>query len=226
MNARLDELQSVPRLEGALIDVSDPQLTEPHPVALNIDEKASFANRFDAARYLHSILGEGRIEDPQQDLMLWGWLSALYFDQLCPADASGTRKVRQRARYMPSTDYTTRYRHLLLGPFRIYQSHAVAPEQALAALTGSLDTPGELAEQISARVELVATPSIIAAATLLYIDGASGKPRRGAAGAGRGSVRRFGVIVRQYDMTWDLAGMSPEAIVARLPREFDRFRDD
>lgn len=224
INRRLDELTVEARLDGPLIDLSDPALSEPHPLAIQVDDSAQFATRFSAAQYLHSTLGGGRIENVGQDLRLWAWLSAVYFDQLCPPDGHGRRRVGQRARYIPSTNYTTSYRHLLLGPFRIFQSHAIDPERALAALTGRLDAPGELAEQLSGRVEIIATPSIIAAATQLYIDSESRLPRRGAAGNGRGSVRRFGRIVRQYDLTWDLAGMTAASILERLPSEFDRFK--
>lgn len=224
--SRLDALTIDRRLDGALIDIADPTLSELYPIGVQIDESTTFASRIQCAEYLYSAFGDGRIENVEQELFLWGWLAAVYFNQLCPPDGNGVRKVGQRARYLPSTDYTTRYRHLLLGPYRIYQSHAGDPDKALAALTGRVDTPGELAEQLASRVEVIATPSIVGAATLLYIDPDSRLPRRGAAGAGRGSVRRFGRILRQYDVTWDLAGMTPEAIVARLPGEFDRFRPD
>lgn len=220
----LDVVADQRRLDGSPIGLADPALSEPHQLGVQIDESRVFASRFDCAEYLYSILGEGRVENAEQDLMLWGWLAAVYFDQLCPPDGNGIRKIGQRARYLPSTRYTTRYRHLLAGPYRIYQSHADDPSRALAALAGRVDSPGELAEQLSARVEVIATPSIVGAATLLYMNPETGSPRRGAGGAGRGSARRFGRIVRQYDLTWDLAGMTPESIVARLPQEFDRFR--
>src|SRR5688500_4703914 len=120
----LDALTIERRLDGPPIPLSDPEMSELHPLGVPIDEERAFSSRFDCARYFHSVFGEGRVENVEQDLDLWGWLAGVYFDQLCPRDGNGLRKVGQRARYLPSTDYTTRYRHLLVGPYRIYQSHA------------------------------------------------------------------------------------------------------
>src|SRR5689334_5636633 len=97
------------------IDPFDPALSTPHPIPLQIDEAKRFSNRFECAGYLFSVLGTGQIENVEQDFALWNWLSVIFFDQLCPADGRGHRKLRQRARYVPSPDYNTAYRHLLLG---------------------------------------------------------------------------------------------------------------
>jgi hypothetical protein len=222
--AALDQLAQTGESSATPIDPTDPALSEPHPIPLQIDEQRHFENRFDCAAYLFSIFGTGQIENVEQDFLLWSWMSVVWFDQLCPANGHGRRELKQRARYVPSADYNKAYRHLLLGPYRIYQAHAADPSMSLVALTGQIDAPGELAEQLAGRREVISTPSVLGAATLLYIDANNRTPKRGAAGAGRGAARRFGKTLKQYDLTWDLAGLTPQEIVNLLPAEYDRFR--
>jgi hypothetical protein len=47
--------------------------------------------------------------------------------------------------------------------------------------------------------------------------------KRGAAGSGPGSARRFADILNQFDLTWDLYAMKMLAIRQMMPAEFKRF---
>lgn len=220
----LERLVESHAIDGELLALDDPMLSEPHPLGILVDDARSFGTRFELCEYLHQLFESTGTADPLADVGLWAWLSVVWFSQLCPPKSDGTVVPGAVARYVPSADYKRSYRHLLLGPYRIFRSHGSHPELALAALCGPLDKPGELGEQLGARVEIAATPSIVGAATLLYVDPASKRPKRGAGGSSKGTPRRFGTVIRQLDVTWDLAGMTPEEIVFRLPREFDRFK--
>ncbi len=78
-------------------------------------------------------------------------------------------------------------------------------------------------EQLASRQSIITNDTIMEVASRLYID-ASKKQKKGAASKKNGSVRRFTEIINQFDLTWDLYGMSPERLMELLPKEFDKFR--
>jgi hypothetical protein len=133
--------------------------------------------------------------------------------------------VGEQARYIPAvTDFQKRYRHLLAGPFRVFRTHRDNPARALVLLCGPVHKPGEIVEQIINRQEIISNPKAVEAATTIYFDARTGSFKRGAAGKGGGSARRFAEILNQFDVTWDLYWMSAAGILSKLPSEFDRFR--
>jgi hypothetical protein len=196
--------------------------------ALNVDvdiEQRTFETRFDLARYLDSKLTASGLVEIVQDIGLWAWLALYYFDQLCPRDESGRRRAGERAKWIPAVDdYRKYYRHLVAGPYRIYRAHYDNPLRAFAALAGPPDRPGEIAEQLASRQEIVTNKTAMELATLMYIDRKSHRPKRGAAGSGPGSARRLADVLNQYELTWDLYALDTLTLLNLMPAEFDRFR--
>ena len=186
-----------------------------------------FGRRFAAAEYLFNLFKDSGLSDIERDRGLWAWLSLFYFDELCPPDARRRRKPGERARWIPETSVSWRYyRHLLAGPYRIYGAHSDHPERAMLVLCGSLHQPGDIVEQIASRQEIITNGGIMEAASSLYYDASSGKPRRGAATKeGKGTVRRFIDILNQFDVTWDLYSLEAGDVIQMLPDEFSRFRE-
>ena len=92
-------------------------------------------------------------------------------------------------------------------------------------LTGSLHQPGEIAEQLTSRQDLVSSRTVMALATLLYLDPATHRPRRGSGSAGPGTPRRLAEVLAQLDVTQDIYGMDVARLLGLLPGEFARFRD-
>lgn len=195
-----------------------------HP-AIDIEER-TFGSRYAAAAYLDSLFKDSGMTGIEHDRGLWAWLSLFYFEELCPPKAGGKRQPGQIARWIPESDVSWRYyRHLLGGPYRIYAAHSDAPERALLVLCGPLHQPGEIVEQIVSRREIVTNSGIMEAASHLYYDRSSGRPKRGAATKeGRGTVRRFTDILNQFDLTWDLYSLESPDLLQMLPDEFLRFR--
>ena len=188
-------------------------------------EVRSFANRMHAARYLDSSLSAASVPDMEHDQGLWAWLALFYFEVLCPVGRSNRRKPGERARWIPAvTNFRKYYRHLLAGPYRIFRAHRTNPDAALALLCTPVDKPGDIAEQLASRQELVTNRALVEVATRLYVDTRTNQPRRGAAGRGPGSARRLADVVNQLDLTWDLYALTPGELMAILPPEFDRFR--
>lgn len=183
-----------------------------------------FASRFELAKYVDSKLTESGLKNIERDVALWAWLTLFYFDQLCPVEKDGSRKPGERARYIPAVeDYRKYYRHLVAGPYSIYRAHRDDPARVLAVLAGPVDKPGDIAEQLASRQEIVTNKAAMALATNLYIDSATQKAKKGAAGRGPGSARRFADVLNQFDLTWDLYAMQMTAMLQMMPSEFKRF---
>lgn len=197
-------------------------------------EPQIFGSRFAAAKYLLETLDGSGLTQVEQDRGLWAWLALFYFDELCPTGKKGQRKPGEDARWVPESERAFRYyRHLLAGPYRIFRAHRANPQAAMIVLCGPLDSPGDLVEQLASRQELVTNESLLATASALYIDSKNRLPKRGVVttekiGGRRrgkpGTVFRLIDVCRQYDVAWDLYAMTPESVVAMLPKEFNRFR--
>jgi len=204
--------------------LGDPMFAEPVEADIFVEHR-TFANRLDAARYFHRVLNGSSLSNVDTDAGLWSWLALFFFPDICTRDAKGHLKPGESARWvLEEKSFRRYYRHLLAGPYRIYRTHIDNPDRAMALLSTSVGNPGEIAEQIASRQELVTNKGVVAAATLLYWDRTKGSLKRGAAGKNTpGTARRFAEVLAQFDLNWDLYSMAPEQIISILPREFDRF---
>ena len=185
-----------------------------------------FKSRFAFAAWIAEQLDAVGDRAVAEDPAFWAWLTVFLFDEVCPVDSeTGRRKVRADYRYIPSFGIWKHfYRHLLAGPYSIYRAHRDNPGAARALLVQPLHSPGDVVEQIASRRELATSPAVVGAATLLYLNGATGKLRRGSGGKDAGSARRFSKVMMQLDVTYDLFTLTPDQLVQILPGEFDRFR--
>lgn len=153
------------------------------------------------------------------DAGLWSWLSARHFTVLCKV-SKGRLKPGERARWIPNTGSFRYYRHLLAGPYLLIGAHADDPKRALAVLTGHISEPGDIAEQMASRQEIITNANLMEAITKLYIDQDTKKPKRGASS----NARRLAVVIDQLDLTWDVYGVTAESFLELLPKEFNKFR--
>jgi hypothetical protein len=204
--------------------LTNPEATDEVSPSIEIEQR-TFGSRFIAAEYLFNLFKNSGLSNLEHDRGLWTWLSLFYFDELCPPIAKGLRKPGELARWVPESGVSWRYyRHLLAGPYRIYKAYSNNPERAMLVLCSALHQPGEIAEQIVSRQEIITNVGIMETATTLYYDAASGKPKRGAASKGKGTARRFSDILNQFDVTWDLYSLKAREMIQMLPDEFSRFK--
>lgn len=208
--------------------LSDAVTSEPLEKPVKVDEKKEFSDRFDFGEYLVSVLApldDGRLE---LDRGLWTALCIVWFDQICPVDRIGNRRVDKSYRYILSSDYRHHYRHLVRSPWQLVRDHG---EFSKFLLLPPKDTPhplrrhGEILEQMGGRQAVLRSNTIVAEASRLYSDPKTGKPMTGVSGNGRGSVRRLGLVLRQLDLTYDAESMNDGALIAVLPKEFDRWKE-
>ncbi len=214
-----------PNLPPPMELLEDPAFMEEIPGGIEVPQRG-FETRLEAGLFLNELVERARIPSPERDRGLWTWLTLFYFDAVCPADGNGNRDVQDEARIVPVLDnYQRFYRHLLLGPFLIVRAHRDNPERAMAMLCNPLPKPGEIAEQLASRKELVTNRGVVELATRLYYDNAKKSFKRGAASSVRGSARRLAALLNQLDLTFYLYGMTGDELLALLPKEFDRFRE-
>jgi len=186
-----------------------------------LPDRYVFGNR------LSDLLSDLNHVDIANDQGLWSGLALLWFDNLCPPGSGEKKKLRADYYYILSTDYRHYYRHLVRSPWQLVREHQqnskfllIAPRESKHPLT----VHGEILEQFGGRQQVLASKRIIAAANRMYFDPATNRPRKGAAGSGKGSARRFGLVFRQFDLTYDPASMPPDAITGLLPSEFERWK--
>jgi len=217
--------QSTTEPESFDLEVAtDPRYSEIASEDCDIPETCSFNNRFEAASVLSELIRNARLPDAAHDRGVWCWLSWLWFESICPIGGDGKRKTGEPARWILNLDYNRYYRHILAGPWWIYDAHRDDPDRALALLCTPVTTLGELNAQIAGRQELVSNSGLVGMLTKHFYDSVTGKLRRGISGKGRGSARRLATVINQLDMIWDLYSTSPDEFFELLPSEFDRYK--
>jgi len=200
-HAFLDWIAVNPGSEPDLNFLNDESLIE-KKFDIEFNPKKQFSSRLKLAKYVYKHLAEGEIETPERNKGLWVWLSLLYFDQLCPPNSKGLRKPGERARWIPDlTSWKRYYRHLVVGPYRIYAAHKEEPELLSAILANEPSKSGDLYEQIASRQQLITNRNVVETINRLYFDPEKGKLKRGAGGKSKGGARRLADTLNQFDLT-------------------------
>jgi hypothetical protein len=179
--------------------------------------------RYELAHSLVRTLAGFPLDRLYDDIGVWSWLSLHCIDVVMPAKR-GRRKPGELARYLPSERWDRRYRHLLRAPWHLVATaiaDGVDPAIYEPFLANAPDRPGELYEQFFSRVDQAASPGVLAAVRALYFDETSRRLKRGASGKTAGSARRFGKVLNQLLLTYQVPTASKEGILRILPaREF------
>lgn len=209
------------QLDEAAVSPTDPS------IATRISGTAGLAvadwqTSSDMAQAIVDACGSVPVADLLRRPGLWAWLSFVLRDQVYPRQKSGLRKLGEVHRWYPANidDYQKGQRHLVRMPVLLLHSFGHDSDHLLR---GAPSVPGEVREQLTSQQDMF-HPTIQAATRKLYFDDSTGKLRRGVSGKGAGSVRRFAQVRKQLDVTWDLFAISPDQLIEKLPKEFDRFK--
>ena len=206
--------------------LSHPDTSEPLAVSVKLVQR-NYSNRYEFSRDLTMWLSSLDSAKISNDRGLWTWLALYLFEQLCPRGPDGKRKLDQQYRYILSSDYRHYYRHLVRTPWQLNRDHGPNCRFLLLATnegTDPLRRHGDILEQLGGTQSIIRSRPIIAEASRLYSDPLSGRPRKGAAGKGGGSIRRFARVLRQLDLTFDPELMPPGGLSTVLPSEFDGWK--
>ncbi|QWG23803.1 hypothetical protein KMZ93_02310 [Bradyrhizobium sediminis] len=206
--------------------LSHPDTSEPLAVSIKM-VKRNYSNRYEFGRDLTMWLGALDPATISNDRGLWTWLALYLFDQLCPLGPDGKRKLDKQYRYILSSDYRHYYRHLVRTPWQLTRDHGPNSRFLLLATNDGPDPlrrHGDILEQLGGTQSIIRSRPIVAEASRLYSDPLSGRPKKGAAGKGGGSIRRFARVLRQLDLTFDPELMPPGGLSTILPVEFDGWK--
>ena len=204
-----------------LLDETSSRFTEAVPGTRNF-EIGEMTTAKQLAESILAAIDNASMDELITDAGLWGWLTFVLRDKLFRIDSSGTRDLKERHRWYPGdpNDWQKAQRHLVRMPVRLLHSFG---RDADHLLCGSPAVLPDIREQLtSQQVMFEATFQKVARA--LYFDDGAGELKRGAGGKGGGSARRLAKVRLQFDVTWDLEELGWEAVVRKLPREFDRFK--
>lgn len=184
-------------------------------------ESLEFRRRYDLGVYLGHKLKVCNQQEISADIGLWTWLALFYFDQLCPKTQDGQRKPDRNDNYVLSREKNCHHRHAIRTTYLFVREYG---STAFFMLTNPLRKRGELTEQLSARPYHISCRGVIEAASMLYFDPVLKIPKKGAAGKGAGTSRRFARVLKQFELTYDLYSMGVNEVLRILPREFEKFK--
>lgn len=169
-----------------------------------------------------SALGNVNLDDLLPDIGFWSWLTFVLREELFQRQPSGTRKLGERHRWYPSdpNDWLKAQRHLVRMPVLLLHFF---DRDADHLLCGKPMILPDIREQLTSQQDMF-DQTFQKVARALYFDDHTGGLKRGAGGKAGGSARRLAKVRQQFDVTWELEDLGWEAVLAKLPREFDRFR--
>jgi hypothetical protein len=190
----------------------------------------TFADRLALGKHLVQILSPLDRRRISRDAGLWTWLALRLLDQLAPPDANGKRRILSNEAYVLPTKYDFRgyYRHLVRTPWMVVADHGSVAEVLLIPVSAgkgaALSTRGEIIEQLASRQGLLRNRRVIGAVHKMYWDSGKARPKKGAGGSGAGSPRRLALLLRQFDLTYDLDAAADTTIVGLMPKDFQRWK--
>ena len=206
--------------------LNNPSLVESF-TGIDIEIPATFSDRYECGKFFYNLFLKYKSElkrfssEPEQDIGLWGWLSANMAPWLASVD-SGKMVIGEKSRwvFMPH-NYDRFYRHLLAGPFLIFHGLGEDVDLARILLYNSVLKPNTAyVEQIASRPEFMQNRAALSLIDDLYFDHEKNQPKK--INTPGGDIRRLGVVYNQLARTWDLADMDVSQIRTVLPREFSQ----
>lgn len=220
----LAELRADPTLPVPTALLEDPAYSNAIPGEVPVDDRR-FPSRYAAAEYLYRLLAPLALPDLDRDRGLWTWLTLFYFDQLCPPDGNGRRKVGEDSRYIPNFTNSRRYyRHLLYGAYATFRLYSSCPDVLPVLLSNPMHVAtSETFRLFVEHTELLSCPAAVSAANRLYYDPDKGKLRRGTGSKDAGGCRRLIEYLEQINLTYDIYWLDDTRLLSMLPREFSAF---
>jgi hypothetical protein len=201
--------------------LTDDNWSESVDLNLDVDGSRTFTTRYEMGEYLVQLFDGINPQVVIADTGLWSWLALLWFNQLCPAKADGSRKPSKPYNYILSPNYNHRPRHALRTTWQLVSGYG---EAAHFLLSKGPNERGELLEQLAARQFFIGCKGIIETASQLYSDPARNTFKVGSTSQKRrGNIRRYINYLQQLELTYDLYTLPRNEIINMLPAEYSGF---
>jgi hypothetical protein len=223
VRAFMMRLKTEPSALPPLEILTDTRYTTPAPGGASVDPR-SISSKLEFARYIADALN-GRVPERtlRTSIGLWVWLTLFFFDQVCPVDGNGRRKVLRLEKYIPSSGHisTNPDKHLLFFPWKMITLHG---DEAAWLLNGPLREDTKVVRELANSYRRNVSTEFVRLARSLYFDEGRGKVKTGATTNRAGSLRRLDRVVSQLDLTYDVFGIDSHGLSGLLPRrEFGRW---
>lgn len=202
------------------------QLILPQKVFIN--EEKTFKTRMDIGSHLDQKLNLGGIDRAKilaeaQELWVnvWSWLAYIWLEHFI-TKKNGVNIVPSISRFVGSPDWNRYYRHFISQPYYIYSLHGSINSKLFLECPPSVHN--EFMEQLGSRQWIISSKQLVELAHVLYWNRDENIPKRGARGKGEGTVRRFGRVILQFMLTYDIHQMNIEEMLDLLPSEFNEWK--
>lgn len=220
--------------------LQQPNFAEPIAELHELDLSLLFNTTFDLGRYLNDVVFANAKDARSiyEDGAMWAWISLAFIDSLVSKKDRGSKP---KGSPLATTHYlqvhandSKRHAYKLIARSAWWMSRVHG--ESAAFVLGSVDSPwGEIAEAVIGRQQLSSHKGFISLATRLYL-GQDGQIKKGAAGkrtkearlnpkakSGLGSMRRLALTLNQFGRTYNTRVIAPEAMLALLPPEYQRW---
>ena len=190
------------------------QYSTPFVPEVRVEQRA-LRTRRDAAEHIGPRI-EAVKREIVDDLRAWSWLGLYHFVDITHAASSarvspldGAFVVRASSRALQQ-----RYRHYLWGSWRLHQQHG---EHAAFLLDQPLTSWSDLDQRAFGSIRVFNSPGVLP--LMLHLYTRDGSRKRGYS-QNPGGVRHLLRVLDQLERTYDVYGMSPEALLNVLPEPF------
>lgn len=185
-------------------------------------EQRRFKTRRDAGAYLSPLLEPVRrrvLDDPG----VWSWLGMFYFKTTAPAklspnDMNFLFESGADTSNAERSDQQT-YRHYLWGSWRLYEQHG---ERAAFLLDQSISSWDDVSQRSFGSRRVFNSVGIVQVILHLYTIGDA---KKHGYVRSSGGLRHLMRVLPQLEMTYDVYGMEPEAVLRILPEPFQRWNE-
>lgn len=222
----LDDVRNKP---GAPLQVPesllfDATFSRPMPNAPRV-EHTQFVTRRDAAEYLswlYPVLGEDRVDD----WAFWSWMGMYHFRDVIfnrerlarfATSASGKGQTEQETIIL-EPGKRSYYRHYLRSAWLINRRYG---ERCAILLDQDIMALPLIARLTLNSIRAFNSVGVVPLVMELYT---SEKTQKTGLTSGGGNIYRLFHVLDQLECTYDVYGMSTEALIKILPAEFDRWK--
>ena len=152
---------------------------------------------------------------------VWSWLGMYYFAGIAPQTLSPNNMTlivesgEDTSNASRSEQQT--YRHYLWGSWRLYEQHG---EQAAFLLDQPIASWDDLSQRTFGSRRIFSSKGIVQIMLRLYTAGT--RKKRGYARS-PGGLRHLVRVLPQLELTHDVYGMEPDAVLRILPDDFRRW---
>ena len=218
----LDQLRADPSLDPSTPDeiLYSPECGRPFLDAPEV-QHVQLQTRRDAAVYIDSLspLVTAKLAD---DWAFWSWLGMFHLSDIITPD----RRHRVSAVHETfvvgedSAGQRDRHRNYLWISWRIASQYG---DDATFSLDRDIMEIGEITRHTTESRRIFNSVGVARLIWALFTDG--DRLKRGAVNkSGRGTLRHLLRVLSQLERTYDVYGMEPDALLAILPPDFDRWK--